>query len=256
MLKIAQYVLGAGLLIGATAASAGGLASDVADGVMDTCRADYHRICPRVVPGDGRVARCLLDHERELSPPCLQTLKIASAVEDCLPDYGRYCQDVPKGIEAFQCLAGKVERLTPACQRVVDANAPYMQPRGERYSYNGTTPPYYGTSAPYSRTAPYDERNPAPYGHEEPGAGGYAGPSEPQQGEPYGGQAYPADPRYGGSYSYSGPPRESNDPYSYHYGPGYGGRYAEGAPRFRSYDGSETGSAYAPPYSPAPRAPY
>jgi hypothetical protein len=260
MLKIAQYVLGAGLLIGATAASAGDLSSDVADGVMDTCRGDYHRICPRVVPGDGRVTRCLLDHEMELSPPCLQTLKIASAVEDCLPDYDRYCQGVPKGKEAFQCLAGKIERLAPPCRRVVDANAPYMLPRGERYSYNGGTSPYYGTPAPYSRHAPYDDREPAPYGgREEPGAGGYAGPGEPQgqsQIQPYNGYAYPADRREGGSYSYSGPPREANDPYAYHYGPGYGGRYAEGAPRFQSYDGSDTGSAYAPPYSPAPRAPY
>jgi hypothetical protein len=263
MLKIAQYVLGAGLLLGASAASAGDLPPDAADGVMNSCRADYHRICQRVVPGDGRVARCLLDHEMELSPSCLQTLKIASAVEDCLPDYDRYCRGVPKGKEAFQCLADRIERLAPACQRIVEANAPYMQPDRGRYAYNGGSDPYYRDPAPYSSRAPYDGENPGAYAYrEELGAGNYGAPREPQGQphgaqpyQPYNGSAYPADPRHSGSYSYSGPPRERNDPYAYHYGPGYGGRYAEGAPRFRSYDGSETGSAYAPPYN-APRAPY
>jgi hypothetical protein len=231
MLKIAQYVLGAGLLICATAAPAADLSTDVADGVMDTCRAEYHQICPRVVPGDGRVARCLLDHEMELSAPCLQTLKIASAIEDCLPDYGRLCPGVPKGKEAFECLAGRIDQLMPACQRVVDANAPYMQPRGKRYSYNDAAPSNYGARALYSGRASYNRRDTASYDDRE-------------------------KPGDRGSYSYSGPPREPDDPYSYHYGAGYGGRYAGSVSRFRSYDGSDTGSAFAPSYSPARRAPY
>lgn len=280
MLKIAQYVLGAGLMIGATAASAGDLVPDAADGIMNSCRPDYHRVCSYVVPGEGRVARCLLDHQREIAPSCLEALKIASAAEDCLPDYERYCRGVPKGSPAFQCLADKIDRLAPACRRVVDANAPYMLPRGGRYADNRGTDPYYRAPAPYSRPAPYAGQYPGAYAYrEEPGAGNYGAPGEPQgqpyqaqpyqgqpyQGQPYQGQAYqsqpysgnpyPGDPRSGGSYAYSGPSREPNDPFSYHYGPGYGGRYAEGAQRFRSYDDSSGGNDPGSYYN-APRAPY
>src|SRR5208337_3041405 len=45
MLKIAQYILGAGLMIGASTASAGDLMPDSADGIMNSCRSDYHRMC-------------------------------------------------------------------------------------------------------------------------------------------------------------------------------------------------------------------
>jgi hypothetical protein len=284
MLKIARYVLGAGLMIGATAASAGDLVPDAADGIMNSCRPDYHRVCGYVVPGEGRAARCLLDHQREIAPSCLLALRIASAVEDCMPDYERYCRGVPKGSPAFQCLADKIDRLVPACRRVVDANAPYMLPREGRYADNRGADPYYRAPAPYSRPAPYGGQYPGAYAYrEEPGAGNYGAPGEPQgqpyqappyrgqpyqsqpyqgqqyqgqtyQSQPYTGNPYP-DPRYGSGYAYSGPPREPNDPYRYHYGPGNGGRYAEGAPRFRSYDDSNGGDRAGSFYD-APRAPY
>jgi hypothetical protein len=279
MLKIAQYVLGAGLMIGATAASAGDLVPDAADGIMNSCRPDYHRICSSVVPGDGRVARCLLDHERDIAPSCLQALRIASAVENCMPDYERYCRGVPKGSPAFQCLADKIDRLVPACRRVVDANAPYMLPRDERYADNRGPDPYYRAPAPYSRPAPYGGQYPDAYAYrDEPGAGNYGATGEPQgepyqaqpyrerpydgeqyqgqayQSRPYNGSPYPADPRYGSGYAYSAPPREPNAPLSYPYAPGYSGRYAEGAPRFRSYD--ETNDSERPgSFYETPRAP-
>ncbi len=265
MLKIAQYILGAGLIFGATAASAGDLMPDAADGVMNSCRPDYHRICSYVMPGDGRVARCLLDHQAELSPYCLQALKIASAVEECMPDYHRLCPGVPNGPQAFQCLADRIHMLAPACRRVVDANAPYMMPRGGRYSYNGGPAPY-GAPAPYSSPAPYAGPNPGPYSYrEDPGTGGYAGPGEPQ-GQPYNGYAYPGDPRgdprNDGGYAYqNGPQRGPYDGYAGQPGPGYSDRYAEqGTPRFRPYDdgyGGGYGGGYAAPnYGGAPRAPY
>lgn len=259
MFKIARYIFGAGLVFAATAASAGDLQADAADGVMDACRTDYHRMCSYVVPGEGRVARCLLDRQMELSPYCLQSLKIASAAEDCLPDYQRLCPGVPKGRQAFQCLASRMDMLMPACRRVVSANAPYMQPRGDRYSYNGgynAAPAPYGAPAPYTGPAPYAEPNPGPYAYRD----GYARPSVPQ-GQPYNGYAYPGEqraaPSYDGYAYQNEPQRKSYDRYSYHYGPGYGGRYAEeGAPRFRSYDDSYSGGYAAPGYGAAPRAPY
>ncbi len=286
MLKIAQYILGAALIFGPAAASAGDLVPDAADGIMNSCRPDYHRICSNVAPGNGRVARCLLDHQAEISPYCLQAIKIASAVEDCMPDYQRLCPGVAKGQQAFQCLADRIDMLMPACRRVVSANLPYMQ-RGERYSYNGGYnggPAPYAAPAPYSSPAPYAGPNPGPYAYQD----GYARPSEPQQpyngyagrapqsqpysgyagpgapqGQSYNGYAYPGDPRTGpqyDGYAYRNePPREPYDGYAYqpNPGPGYSGRYAEqGGPRFRSYDDNYSGGYAGPGYGGAPRAPY
>ena len=254
MFNIARYVIGAGLIFGATAAVAGDLRPDTADSIMDACRSDYHRICSEVVPGDGRVARCLMDHERDLAPYCLQSLKSASAAEDCMPDYQRFCPDVPKGQEAFRCLAQRMERLEPACRRVVAANAPYMQPRGDRYSSNEGPAPYgprpYPDRAPYPYEGPY----PGPYAYD-----GYSGPAEPQ-GRPYGGYAGFGErrdaPRYGaGAYGDEAPRGDSRSGDSYHYGPGYGGQYAgDGTPRFKPWEEEDEGNYATPPRDgPRPR---
>ncbi len=287
MLKIAQYILGAALIFGPAAASAGDLVPDAADGIMNSCRPDYHRICSNVAPGNGRVARCLLNHQAEISPYCQQAIKIASAVEDCMPDYQRLCPGVAKGQQAFQCLADRIDMLMPACRRVVSANAPYMR-RDERYGYNGgynANPAPYASPAPYSSPAPYAGPNPGAYasqdgyarpsepqqpynGYAGPGApqsqpyNGYAGPGAPQ-GQAYNGYAYPGDPRTGpqyDGYAYRNEqPREPYDGYAYqpNPGPGYTGRYAEqGEPRFRSYDDNYSGGYAGPGYGGAPRAPY
>jgi hypothetical protein len=228
MFKLARCILGAGLVFGATVASAGDLPADTADGVMGACRSDYHRICSEVVPGDGRVARCLMDHERELTSYCLQSLRIASAAEDCMPDYRRFCRDVPKGQEAFRCLAGQMERLEPTCRRVIAANAPYMQPRADHYSYND---PYNPRS--YADEPPYEGPYSGPYARD-----GYSEPAEQYSGD-LGATERQSDLRYREEPSRG----NSNTSDAYHYGPGYGDRYAgDTKPRFRSYDEEDESS--------------
>ncbi len=134
--SLKSIIFGAGLIAGATAASAGGLPPEVLDDVMRTCRPDYHRVCSEVLPGDGRVGRCLMDHERELAPQCLKAIKLAYAIEACMPDYRRFCSgEPPAGGRIVECLASRMEALAPECARVVSANAPYASPRRERYSY-------------------------------------------------------------------------------------------------------------------------
>lgn len=155
MFKIVKYILGAALISGATAAAASDLPPEVIDGVMNSCRPDYHRVCSYVVPGDGRVGRCLLDHERELDPPCLKAIKLAYAIQACLPDYHRFCDGVPRGPQAVECLADRIDALGPECQRVVSANAPYIARHGERYGYAHSPAPY--ATEPYPRSYAFRE---------------------------------------------------------------------------------------------------
>jgi Cysteine rich repeat len=251
MYKFARYVVGAGLVFGANVASAGDLRPETADSLMDACRSDYHRICPDVVPGDGRVARCLMDHDRELTPYCLQSLRTASAAEDCQADYQRFCRDVAKGPEAFRCLADRMERLEPSCRRVVAANAPYMQPRGDRYSSNEESAP--------AGPRPYADRPPYPYGAPYPGPysyDGYSGPGEPRY-KPNGGEPAQGEPRYGPRY------RDAYGNWQSRIDPGsgdsdrYGERYAgEGATRVQPWEDDDERSYPRPGYDRGARPPY
>jgi hypothetical protein len=269
MFKIAKYILSGGLVIGATAASAGDLVPDAANGIMNSCRQDYHRMCSYVAPGDGRVARCLMEHQSELSPYCLNAIRVASSVEACYGDYERFCRDVPRGPQAFRCLAGKMDLLIPACRRVVAANAPYMlPPGGERYGYNGGPAPYsrpYGEPAPYGgqvSPAPYSGSTPygapAPYGYQSgPGyQDRYAGPSGPES-RPYNGYGY-GTPGDSDRYAEGAPQSRPYEGYEDQPAPSYGDRYAEGSPeRYRPYGYGYGGGGYpggnynnVPPYGP------
>lgn len=189
MLRSFRIMLGAGLVACATAASAGNLPPELLDNVMRFCRADYHRVCSEVVPGDGRVGRCLLDHETELAPPCLKAIKLAYAVEVCMPDYRRFCNGVePGGGQIVECLADRIELLNPECRRVVSANAPYS---GERERYGSYRPAPYGEPRPYER--PYDDRY-ADHGYDR------------DRYQPYG------DGRYPGRGYDAPPPEEEREP--------------------------------------------
>jgi hypothetical protein len=220
MRKFGKYLLGACLLGGATAASAGDLTHDipqnVAENVMATCRADYHRLCPDVVPGGGRAAMCLLDHAAELAPFCLRAVKIAHAIGVCASDYRLYCEGIVTGARSFECLAARLDDLRPACRRVVTANLPYMFRDGRRFAYGRPSP--YG--APYPD--PYAFRGPAgvdPYAAETP-------EESPYRTSPY---ATPYERRGpNGAYAYGG--REIYP------GPGAQEPYGDAEPRFRSYD--------------------
>ncbi|MBV9562928.1 MAG: cysteine rich repeat-containing protein [Bradyrhizobium sp.] len=42
--------------------------------LMQTCRADYQRLCSNVAPGGGRILACLHLHTNELGAACAQAM--------------------------------------------------------------------------------------------------------------------------------------------------------------------------------------
>jgi len=136
MLKSLKSLVGAALFFNlATGAIAQDLPQDLVESLMTQCRPDYHRLCPDVLPGGGRVGRCLNDQQERLSPGCLKAVKFAYAIQVCLPDYKRYCNGLPPGDERIvTCLAQNYGGLLPECERIVRANEPYVDRSQPRYS--------------------------------------------------------------------------------------------------------------------------
>jgi hypothetical protein len=86
------------------------------------CADDFAKYCKDVQPGGGRIARCLKQHEQELSPACKQHVaevkkrgkEFRAACED---DVFKLCWDVqPGGGRIVNCLKQHEQELTPDCK--------------------------------------------------------------------------------------------------------------------------------------------
>jgi hypothetical protein len=54
------------------------LAQDARSQARKACEADYRRLCTGIMPGGGRVRRCLDEHADALSPRCKQIISAQS----------------------------------------------------------------------------------------------------------------------------------------------------------------------------------
>jgi cysteine rich repeat protein len=100
--------------------------------VRAACQDDAERFCNGVMPGHGKVARCLRMHTSDLSSSCKKEMADAqrriestrSAVEKiqeaCRADEAKLCPEVELGGGGMQkCLKSHEKQLTPACSRAI-----------------------------------------------------------------------------------------------------------------------------------------
>jgi hypothetical protein len=93
------------------------------------CAGDVARFCADVVPGGGRVLRCLDAHREELSPRCRATsetrLSALARRHPCATDRERFCPDVPTGEgRAIECLRGHLDELSASCRSAITRGGP------------------------------------------------------------------------------------------------------------------------------------
>lgn len=87
------------------------------------CAADAERLCKGVAQGEGRVAKCLREHESEVSPACKENIgkmkeKFKDVAEACQDDAGKVCKDVKPGKgRILRCLKQHEGELSPACKK-------------------------------------------------------------------------------------------------------------------------------------------
>lgn len=91
------------------------------------CQSDIKNLCGQVEPGKGGIARCLKEHENEISAECSHRIKDANqklieAKEACREDAEKYCKDIQPGDgEIVRCLKEHEASLSAKCR-----NVPFM----------------------------------------------------------------------------------------------------------------------------------
>jgi len=86
------------------------------------CKSDIEKLCKDVQPGEGRVMKCLNDHEAELSAECQARRKNAKeqfkgAKQACHDDVEQFCADAGKGRgRIVKCLKENKDKLSESCK--------------------------------------------------------------------------------------------------------------------------------------------
>jgi len=95
-------------------------------GVREACEDDISKLCKDVKPGGGGIARCLQEHESNLSPACKE--RVAKMTEGrhrdreaCKEDVQKFCKDVQPGDGGIlRCLKEHEQELSPECKSRVE----------------------------------------------------------------------------------------------------------------------------------------
>lgn len=86
------------------------------------CKADADKLCKDVQPGEGRIARCLKQHESSVSPACKDAMvqarqKMQALREACAGDAKQYCKGVKPGHgRMLTCLQQNENKLSQGCR--------------------------------------------------------------------------------------------------------------------------------------------
>lgn len=98
------------------------LSASVAAEEAKPCAEDAARLCKGVGPGQGRMAKCMKEHEKELSPACKKNIaefkeQVKEFADACKADTQKDCKDVkPGGGRILQCLKQHEASLSPSCK--------------------------------------------------------------------------------------------------------------------------------------------
>jgi len=92
------------------------------------CANDLQKFCSNVQPGGGRIAKCLKEHENDLSPACKQQIaevkkQVHEFQEACEDDAMKLCAGVkPGGGRIFRCLKEHESELSPECKEKMEVH--------------------------------------------------------------------------------------------------------------------------------------
>ena len=91
---------------------------------LRTCGADIATYCPAILPGGGRIVKCLNDHIKDLSSSCRKLVhrnsKMRTAFFACNADASRYCSGImPGGGRIISCLKDSKDKISNVCKKAL-----------------------------------------------------------------------------------------------------------------------------------------
>jgi len=101
----------------------------------EACKPDAENLCKGVQPGQGRIARCLVEHKDQLSAGCREKIVQAESKHPCMKDIEALCKGVRPGEGRIaQCLKQHEAELSAECKAKHPQEPPLPSPlpRGER----------------------------------------------------------------------------------------------------------------------------
>ena len=120
-MSIRNAVISTAFALLSAALAAGAFAQDKAGKGEGPCAQDAKKFCPGMQPGGGRIAKCMKEHEAELSPACQENIKKAEQrlkefSDECKADAEKFCKGIrPGGGRILACLKSHQSGLAPAC---------------------------------------------------------------------------------------------------------------------------------------------
>ena len=85
--------------------------------IAEACKADAEALCKGVQPGQGRIMRCLGEHNDKLSSACRAKISEAQSHHPCMKDMERLCKDVQPGQGRMaECMKKHEAQLSPECK--------------------------------------------------------------------------------------------------------------------------------------------
>ncbi|MGZ3789601.1 MAG: cysteine rich repeat-containing protein [Bacteriovorax sp.] len=104
---------------------------DAANTMDRPCAEDLKKFCAGVKRGEGRMMKCLKEHEKELSPACAakkeemkeirgkKREKLKAVIANCKEDAQKLCSDIAPGHGGrMKCLKEKKDQLSDKCKAV------------------------------------------------------------------------------------------------------------------------------------------
>ena len=83
----------------------------------EACKPDVEKQCKGVQPGQGRIARCLVEHKDRLSAGCREKIAEAESKHPCVKDIRTLCKAVRPGEGRIaQCLKQHEAELSAECK--------------------------------------------------------------------------------------------------------------------------------------------
>ena len=90
--------------------------------ILKPCQEDVQKYCAKVKPGQGRMSKCLKEHDADLSQSCKTHLKtmfdhMLEAREACSDDARKFCADAKRGHgRIVACLKSHENELSDSCK--------------------------------------------------------------------------------------------------------------------------------------------